>query len=181
MRQLEIIRINTGQYSGQVNDLIAVGATPAQDGGELLPHEREETAADKERQEPFFKLDLQTLLTILQIFLELHGKFEDKQDEFNAQIYLGILHTHRAIMEKMVEKAGTAETYYVVKDRSVTAYLGPSSKSEVVGTIYPEDVVRLTNRSQKWIEVAFRENGTELTKRGWVLKKYLQMQQPILK
>jgi hypothetical protein len=72
-----------------------------------------------------------------------------------------------------LKPANDTKIYFVV-ERTATLKTGPSSKTVVVGKLYPNQKVSLVTAKSKWIEVEYFDYVAASLRRGWVMKKYLQ-------
>jgi len=68
-----------------------------------------------------------------------------------------------------------SKIYYIVK-RTVNLRANSSTKSPVLGVLYPNQRVELIERKSKWIYVEYFDNLNGIPRMGWVYKKYLKME-----
>ena len=73
------------------------------------------------------------------------------------------------------EQEDIISTYYIVQ-RTAKLHTESSTKSHVLGFLYPNQRVRLIKRKSKWIYIEYFDNLKGIPKLGWVLKKYLRME-----
>jgi Mg/Co/Ni transporter MgtE len=73
-----------------------------------------------------------------------------------------------------LKKFENIETFYVV-NRAVNLRVKPTTKSEVITILYPNEKVRLIQRKSKWIKVEYFNYSENTYTSGWVYKKYLKI------
>lgn len=59
-------------------------------------------------------------------------------------------------------------------ERTTKLFAAPSSQATVLGDLYPNQIVILTQKNHKWIKVQHYDFMSEKMQEGWVTKKYLR-------
>jgi len=109
------------------------------------------------------------------IMLFIHAQTSSQESEENITRKIEVLENNlMAQMSKLISE-DEAAVYYVVK-RIVHLRTDHTTKSFIIGKLYPNQRVELIERNSKWIYVKYFDYVDGLPKMGWVYKKNLKMQ-----
>lgn len=78
------------------------------------------------------------------------------------------------IEKALVQAAQVPEERFVVRERPATVRSKPEHGSAMESQLMPNEVVRMTDKEGKWVEIEYYHWLHEEYRTGWVLKKYLE-------
>ena len=64
------------------------------------------------------------------------------------------------------------DAFFVVKERTAKLRVAPEAGSGVLALAFPNQKLKLLEESGKWIKVEFYDYLAQITREGWILKKY---------
>lgn len=126
---------------------------------------------------------LSLLLSILFFLYQENSSQQDKakteafqtQTTATLKVQTQQIQNLTVLIEKaLVQAAQVPEERFVVRERPATVRSKPEHGSAMESQLMPNEVVRMTDKEGKWVEIEYYHWLHEEYRTGWVLKKYLE-------
>jgi len=137
---------------------------------EALTEEIEEKISLHENKPLSTEFYISMLFAVMLFVLSQTSAIESEENIQNAISELKAL----VAENKRVHHSLEGQVTFYIALRSVNLREGPGTKFTSTSIVHPNTKVILLERDKKWIRVEYFDNLSEVSKEGWVYKKYLK-------
>lgn len=151
--------------------------------GSMHEHAEKPERGLRSRKQPDALAMLSLLLSILFFLYQEISSQQDKakteafqtQTTATLKVQTQQIQNLTVLIEKaLVQAAQVPEERFVVRERPATVRSKPEHGSAMESQLMPNEVVRMTDKEGKWVEIEYYHWLHEEYRTGWVLKKYLE-------